>query len=423
MSERMVVVGGCGRVGLPFGISFALAGLEVDLLDTNRHVSDVVMSGRMPFQEKDGQEALEMALASKRLRADRQRSEGFMKFYEIIQGAEHVVVTIGTPVDGYGNPRMGPLLDLMGDMLPFLEDGQHVMLRSTVFPGTTMRLRRLLDDAGLKGVLLTFCPERIVQGHALEELKKLPQIISGTSEKAISRAAWLFTRLGDEEVQTIACGVAEAELAKLFCNSWRYIKFAAANQFYEMTTSLGASWLGVFDAMTIGYERMRDFPTPGLAAGPCLLKDTQQLAAAFPGRFSLGEAARQVNEGMPELIAKQVDEALSKIFVRGDHGNEGRLRSATVGILGMTFKAGSDDTRDSLSFKLRKILEWRGVRVIFSDEHASISGATTLQDVLRRSDVVVIAVPHRAYIGIASQTTVSSRNTDWREQIVVNPWT
>jgi UDP-N-acetyl-D-mannosaminuronic acid dehydrogenase len=394
-SMRMVVVGGCGHVGLPFGISFALAGLDVALLDIDSHTREKVAVGVMPFEELGGEEALHDALARKKLSVSGDPW--------IVKDAAHIVITIGTPVDGYGNPRMGPLLDLMGDLLPHLRHGQHVMLRSTVFPGTTTRLRRLLDGANLHGVDLTFCPERIVQGRALKELRELPQIVAGTSREATSRAAWLFSSFMG--VETVGVGLLEAELAKLFCNSWRYIRFAAANQFYEMATSIGASWPDVMSAMTTRYERMRDFPSPGFAAGPCLLKDTQQLAAAFEGRFSMGAAARQVNEGMPDLIAKQVDAAMADLF--GDD-----VGKRCVGILGMAFKANIDDTRDSLSFKLKKLLEWRGYHVIFSDEHAQVTGAVPKKTILLDSDVVVIAVPHHAYGGISSTG----------KQKVVNPW-
>src|SRR5262249_14679945 len=153
---------------------------------------------------------------------------------------------------------------------------------------------------------------------------------------------------------TIVVGVEEAELAKLFLNSWRYIQFATANQFYMLAEERGLDFFEIHHAMVSGYERADDFPLPGFTAGPCLMKDTLQLSGLEPDSFQLGRAAMMVNEGMPGFIVRHL---------RADYD----LRETTVGILGMAFKANIDDTRDSLAYKLRKLLKFHGTRVLASD--------------------------------------------------------
>src|SRR5690606_7379461 len=152
----------------------------------------------------------------------------------------------------------------------------------------------------------SFCPERIAEGRAMEELHSLPQIVSGRTPQAVERASWLFGHLTDT---VIPIGVEEAELAKLFTNTYRYIKFAAANQLYMMATEFGADFDEIRRAMTQDYPRAADLPGPALAAGPCLLKDTMQLAAFNNNNFPLGQAAMMVNEGLPMFLVDQIERA------------------------------------------------------------------------------------------------------------------
>ncbi len=184
----------------------------------------------------------------------------------------------------------------------------------------------------------------------------------------------------------------EAELTKLFLNSWRYIQFAAANEFYGITESRGLNYDRIRHAMTWRYPRGETLPKPGFAAGPCLLKDTMQLAAAVPDGFLLGQAARLVNEGLPEVIIAKL----------------GDVNGKTVAILGMAFKANIDDTRDSLSFKLKKLLEFAGARVVCSDEHATGDGWMAMGDAIGCADAIVIGTPHDRYgsLRIAGKTVV-----------------
>ena len=232
---------------------------------------------------------------------------------------------------------------------PYLNKSQNIIIRSSVFPDTCKRIFGLLKN---KNYNLSYCPERIVQGYGIEELQKLPQIVSGFSKNAIKNSSNLFKIISPRIIKT---SVKEAELIKLFTNSLRYIQFATANQFYMICESFNVDYKLLRNSMIDGYDRAKWLPTAGFASGPCLMKDTMQLAAFNKNNFPLGHSAMLLNEGLPNFI---VDELQKKFD----------LTQKKVGILGMTFKANIDDTRDSLSFKLAKILEFKGAKVLCSDE-------------------------------------------------------
>ncbi|MGZ4416282.1 MAG: nucleotide sugar dehydrogenase, partial [Gaiellaceae bacterium] len=371
MSIDVVIVGGCGHVGLPFGIMLARSGLQVGLLDTDESRAASVREGRMPFLEYGAEEVLAETIG---------RTLHVLDGPSAVKEAEYVVVTIGTPIDEHLNPRFEPLFALVTELAPLLRSGQHVVLRSTVFPGTTRELARHLVSLDL-GLHLTYCPERIAQGYAMTELDRLPQIVSGFDDESLTGALALFERLTE---RTIVVDVEEAELAKLFLNSWRYIQFAIANQFFMIAEERGLDYFRIHDAMVLGYERADDYPLPGFTAGPCLLKDTMQLSAFEQNRFQLGHAAMLVNEGLPGFV-------VSRLRDRFD------LERTTVGILGMTFKSDIDDTRDSLAFKLRKLLVFHGARVLASDAFAEDPTFVGADQLIAESDVVVIGAPHAAY--------------------------
>jgi UDP-N-acetyl-D-mannosaminuronic acid dehydrogenase len=269
-------------------------------------------------------------------------------------------------------------------MSPHLRDGALVVLRSTVYPGTSAYIAQHLEARG-KRVDLAFCPERIAEGHALEELHTLPQIIGADTEAAASRATALFQRLASKTIRTTT---KEAELAKLFTNTWRYMKFAVANQFFMIADQAGVDYTNVLHAIRDDYPRAADLPGPGFAAGPCLFKDTMQLAAFTSDHFPLGQSAMQVNEGLPAYIVA----ALERRY--------GGLSGKTIGLLGMAFKADSDDPRASLSYKLRKLLMWAGGRVLCTDPYVRDDRLVSLEQVLGESDVLILAAPHRAYRGL-----------------------
>ena len=383
----VVVLGGGGHVGLPLSLAFAASGLRVGVFDTNETTLERIGRGEMPFREADADELLRAVLPTGRLVLSADPG--------IVGRAGALVIVIGTPVDEFLGPSMTLFEKTVDQVAPHVRDGALVVLRSTVYPGTTAYVSQALERRGRRADV-AFCPERIAEGHALEEFRTLPQIVGADDPAVGDRAAALFARLGGEILRTSS---REAELAKLFTNTWRYMKFAIANQFFMVAHQAGVDYGNVLEAIRRDYPRAADLPGPGFAAGPCLFKDTMQLAAFTSDHFPMGQSAMQVNEGMPAFIVS----ALERRY--------GTLRGRTIGILGMAFKAESDDSRASLSYKLRKLLSWAGARVICADPYVEDSRLVPLETVLAEADTLILGVPHRPY-----------RDLDLGDRDVVDVW-
>ncbi|MBX9686405.1 MAG: nucleotide sugar dehydrogenase [Candidatus Obscuribacterales bacterium] len=374
--SEVCIIGGAGHVGLPLALAFAKSGKSVLIYDINEESLRRIAAGEVPFMEDGAEELLPEVLASGRLQLSSDPAR--------VADAETVIITIGTPVDEFLNPVFKLIRNCIDTLLPHLRDGQLLVLRSTVYPGTTDWLARHLNDHG-RNLLISFCPERVVQGKALEEIQKLPQLISGVTDEARDKAAKLFSAVAPEVVYLEPI---EAEFAKLFNNAYRYIEFAIANEFYMIMRAAGVDYNRVLEGMSKNYPRAKNIPKPGFAAGPCLFKDTMQLSAFSNNRFSLGHSAMLVNEG---LVLHIVDEI----------GNSQKLENLTVGLLGMAFKADNDDTRSSLSYKLKKVLEFRAKRVLTTDPHVTTdSELLALEEVIEKSDLLILCVPHSSYKGL-----------------------
>jgi UDP-N-acetyl-D-mannosaminuronic acid dehydrogenase len=304
--------------------------------------------------------------------------------------AEHVVVVIGTPVDEHLNPDQQAIPRALAGCAEFLRDGQLLVLRSTVYPGVTALVEKMVARLGCS-IEVTFCPERIAEGQAMTELFELPQIVSARTEEVFERAGALFGLLTGRLVRM---SPEEAELAKLFTNTWRYIKFAAANQLYMIANDRGLDFERIRQGLMADYPRAADLPAAGLAAGPCLLKDTMQLAAFNNNNFTIGHTAMAINEGLPLYL-------VDRLSRRYD------LASMTVGILGMAFKGGSDDTRSSLAYKLKRILTFAAGAVCCADPHVTTDASLLPHDeVVGKSDLLIIAAPHREYAALVTDKPV-----------------
>ena len=376
----VLIMGGCGHVGLPLGLAFAQCDLDVLLYDTNAATVEHVNAGSMPFREAGADAMLPALLASGRLRATADVTS--------IRTAENVIVVVGTPVDRYLNPHIGSVPEALAPVADHLVDGQLLVLRSTVYPGVTRLVEQLIADTR-KDIDVCFCPERIAEGRALDELRSLPQIVAARDSRGLERAATLFRHLTDDIVELLP---EEAELAKLFTNTWRYIKFAIANQFFMIANDSGLDFERIRHAVTHNYPRAADMPGAGFAAGPCLFKDTMQIAAFYENQFMLGHASMMVNEGLPLYTIGRLEQRFS-------------LEAMTVGILGMAFKGGSDDTRSSLSYKLKRLLKLKAAAVLCTDPRVTTDpDLLPLDDVLARSDLLILAAPHPEYAGL--QTSV-----------------
>jgi UDP-N-acetyl-D-mannosaminuronic acid dehydrogenase len=382
-THDVVVIGGAGHVGLPLAIAFADRGLSVLIYDIGKDAVDLVNDAVLPFDEPGAAGRLADAVAAGRLRASTEP--------EVVGEARNIVVVIGTPVDEHLNPDPQAIPRALQACVSHFRDGQLLVLRSTVFPGVTRLVEQMLTDHGLS-LDVSFCPERIAEGRAMTELFDLPQIVSGCTPRAQQRAAELFGRLTDSVVEL---SPEEAELAKLFTNTWRYIKFAAVNQFFMIADSRGLDFERIRAGLTFDYPRAADMPGAGFAAGPCLFKGTMQLAAFNDNNFALGHAAMLVNEGLPLYI-------VSRLAQQHDLGK------LTVGILGASFKAGSDDIRSSLAYKLKRIVEFKARRVLMTDPYVTVDpNLVPLEQVLAEADLLIVATPHPEYRSIRTDKPVA----------------
>lgn len=378
----VAVVGGCGRVGLPLGLAFASRGLQVTLYDINEQAVRMVAAGQMPFSEPGADQVLERSLASGNLKATADPA--------LLTESENVITVIGTPIDEHLNPDPYSVLAAVEELQSFLVDGQLLVLRSTIYPGVTRLVENLVSNAGKK-IDVAFCPERIAEGKALTELFELPQIVAGRSPEALDRSEKLFRNLTDQVVRVTP---EEAELAKLFTNTWRYIKFATANQLYMIANDFGLDFERVREAITFEYPRAADMPSAGFAAGPCLFKDTMQLAAFNNNNFILGHAAMMINEGLPLYLVARLELKY-------------QLAEMRVGILGMAFKAESDDNRSSLSYKLKRILRVKAKSVLCTDPFVTTDpDLLSLEEVVDQSDLLVIGAPHAEYKAIKTDKPI-----------------
>jgi UDP-N-acetyl-D-mannosaminuronic acid dehydrogenase len=382
-ARDVVVIGGCGHVGLPLAIAFALRGLRVGIFDLSESAVGCVNSAKMPFAEPGTLPALERAVAAGTLLASTDPA--------IVGTGEHVIVVIGTPVGENLEPDQSAIPNAMQGCAPYFASGQILILRSTVYPGVTARVEKMV--AGLGADLdVAFCPERIAEGKAMTELFVLPQIVSSRTARGLDRASRLFRKLTPTLVPMTP---EEAELAKLFTNTWRYIKFAIANQLYMMANDRGLDFERIRQGLALDYPRAADMPGAGFAAGPCLFKDAMQLAAFNNNNFALGHTAMAINEGLPLYVVARLEQRFD-------------LSPMTVGILGMAFKGGSDDIRASLSYKLKRLLAFKADRVLCTDPYVTADpDLTPLAEVLAQADLMIIAAPHPEYAGLQTGKPVA----------------
>ncbi len=372
MNKKITIIGGCGHIGLPLGLVLADKGFSVTLYDIDKIAIKQVNASKMPFKENDAPKLLRKVRKSKKLLASDKKNT--------IGEAGIVIVTLDTPLDEHLSPDVKKFLNIVKELEDHFHDNQLIIFRSTLYPGATIWVHQYFKKRG-KNLNIAFCPERISEGYAIQELQSLPQIVSGCTKQSVKMATEFFSEITPKIVTTT---LIEAELAKLMTNTWRYISFAVANQFYMIANENDVDFNNVYSAMTTDYPRMKSFPTAGLAAGPCLIKDTMQLLNFANNRFPLGEAARQINEGLPRFIVNQIKKTSD-------------LEKMTVGILGMAFKGNSDDPRQSLSYRLMKILETEAGAVLCNDPYIKDPRFVKIEDIVDKADLVIIAAPHDDY--------------------------
>jgi UDP-N-acetyl-D-mannosaminuronic acid dehydrogenase len=372
------IIGGGGHVGAAMALVLADADHDIVVVDKDEDVLDDLANGHLPYREAGGEALLDEALAANRLE--------FTTSFEPLADCDVVVVVVGTPIDEHHNPQIEPLLDIFDSLLEHLNTDQTVLLRSTVYPGTTDIVRDKLESAGYsvgEDVYLAFTPERIAQHKAIEEMVGLPQLIGAFDNASYDRARAFFETF--LEADCLRLTPTEAELGKLFTNMWRYLTFAIANEFYLIADSIaGRSDVNIhriLEKTAHNYPRF-DVPSPGPnVGGPCLTKDGWFLVDDVPYN-ELVSTAFQINEGMPAQVIQRMSD------IAPDPGK--------ITILGMTFKANSDDTRNSVAFKLKRQLRIRGLGEAVCIE-PNCDGFNDWDDI-EGSDWVILMTPHDEFV-------------------------
>ena len=373
MSVRSAAVIGLGRVGLPLALVLADRGLMVRGVDIDADAVAKLERGEMPFWEDGGQELLTRHVGGAFKPAVTAAG---------VRDCDYLILTLGTPVDNNMNPDLSQIDRALNSIRGELRPGQTIVLRSTVSPGTTQWvLAKIEDEFGLRvgtDIFLAFCPERIAEGRALQELTTIPQIVGGVDAGSTERAIELFSVLGAECLPT---DDVSAELAKLFTNLYRYISFAIANEFMIIAGQHRRDINHIVNLVNHGYKR-GGLALPGFSAGPCLFKDGFFLVNQIPFT-DLISTAWKINESVPIFLVAALAQAM-------------QLRNKKAVILGAAFKANSDDSRQSLSYKVRKALLRERALVTMHDPHIRGYDAD-LGATLSDADVVFVATNHDAY--------------------------
>jgi UDP-N-acetyl-D-mannosaminuronic acid dehydrogenase len=390
--ERVAVIG-LGRVGLPLALSFADRGLDVIGIEREQLVLDEIAVGRMPFAETGTQELLERVQASGRLHTSR--------LVQDAAEADHIVLTLGTPAYVHIEIDVSQIRSVIDDLLPVLRDSHSVILRSTVAPGTTDWVGGYIEQrrsfkAG-EDIFVSHVPERIAEGHFLEEIATLPCIVGGVGDGSGDRAAELFEVFGTEIVRTTPV---QAELAKIWTNILRYANFALPNLLMMECEQYDANVFDVIELINHDYPR-GGMARPGLTAGACLRKDFafSEERSSAPGMLL---AVSRVHETVPLFLVKGLRARL-----------DGSLRDRKVAVLGLSFKRDSDDLRDSLSLKLIRLLERELAHVSRHDPHVRAQ-SEPLEAVLEAADAVVIATNHSEFDGVLGRLS--------GDVLLVDPW-
>lgn len=369
---KKVSIFGVGRVGLPLALVFAEKGCEVIGIDIDKERLDLIKQGKMPFLEHGAEELLKKHV-NNRFLVTENPEQG-------VKNSDYLILTLGTPVDEHMNPVFSQIEKVIDDILPHLKEDQTIILRSTVSPETTEYLKRYIErktefQIG-KNLYLAFCPERIAEGYSVEEIPQIPQIIGALDIESIRKAEELFKIITPKILKTDS---RSAEIAKLYCNMYRYIDFAIANEFMMIAQQFDRDIYEITRLVNHDYKR-GGLKQPGLAGGPCLYKDGFFLINKTPYN-ELISTAWKINETVPAYL-------IDRIRKNKD------LKDSKVVILGLSFKRNIDDTRNSLSYKAKKIFKGEGADVYLHDPYIT---PENMDKQLNDADIVMIAMNHDYY--------------------------
>jgi len=376
--QATIVVLGLGRVGLPLSAVFATKGLKVIGIDINKERLESIKNSKCPFYDPPLQETLEKAMKLGTLKVEE-------KISNIHEDIDIIILTIGTPNTSDNTVDYSQLYSALYEFSEMNLKNKMVILRSTMPPRTTedIVIPFLENKSSLKAGIdfaLATCPERILEGHAIREIHELPEIIGGVNEMSNKIAAELFLLINPKK-EMLYISPSGAELAKLFTNIYRYISFALSNEFAIWAEIYGLDATELIRISNYNYSRC-NIPIPGFVGGPCLSKDGVFLDnnTTFA---SIVSTAWKLNESVPKHILNNIKELSGSLF------------NKKIAVLGLAFKAGSDDTRQSPSAKLVELLKSYHADVRVHDPH--VKNTMTSSEALHSADIVIIATNHKEF--------------------------
>lgn len=375
MDSSKIAIFGVGRVGLPLALVLADKGFQVTGIDVDSYRINLLKHKIMPFMEEGAQSLL-----------TKHSGKNFQVFSQehidrVVAENEIIIFTLGTPIDDTYSPNFSDIEKLIRGISPVLGVGHTIILRSTVSPGATEQLARLLEEQTKltmgENLFLAYCPERIAEGKSVEELAQIPQIIGTLDELSAKKAAQIFEKIAPSILFT---SPRSAELAKLFCNMYRYIDFAIGNEFMMIAESYGCDIYEVLNLVNKDYKR-GNLKAPGFTAGPCLVKDGFFLIDKSP-YMELVTAAWRLNENIPGYLLSRIKSEIKN------------LHKKKVAILGLGFKKNIDDIRYSLSPKLQRYFLAEGAKV---SVHDPFIDSQPLKDAVSGADILILGINHDAF--------------------------
>ena len=382
--EAIICILGLGRVGLPLASVFATKGMKVVGVDVNENRIKLIENSKCPFYDPSLQKNLEEAIKIGNLSVKKTLNE-------LSSIPDIFIITVGTPISSDNSVDYSQLFNALNEITNFDLKEKMIILRSTLPPKTTTEIviPHIEAKTSLKvgtDIAVAVCPERILEGKAIEEINSLPEIIGGVNEDCNSLAIALFKILNPEK-EFLSTTPSGAELAKLFANIYRYIGFALANEFAIWSEQYGLDGSEIIKIANHNYSRS-NIPIPGFAGGPCLSKDGLFLDnnTTFS---SIVSTAWKLNESIPQHIVNNIKKSV------------GNLYNKKIAILGISFKAGSDDIRNSPSVKLAEILKSTGAKVLIHDPY--VKDTLSITEVLEKPDIVILATNHKEFSSISDK--------------------
>ena len=376
---------GVGYVGLPLAVAFAEAGCEVVGVDVDGGRVAALRGGRSHIED----------IEDARLRSVLERCL-FTTRFTALREAEAILVCVPTPLTRNREPDLSPLLGAANSLAGVIRRDHVVMLESTTFPGTTREhLVPLLEESGLRAgedFALAFSPERVDPGRTDYTMRTTPKVVGGLTARCTERAAAVYARICDQVVPVSSPEA--AELSKLLENIFRSVNIALVNELAILADRMGiVVWEVIDAASTKPFGFMRFEPGPGMG-GHCLPVDPFYLtwkAREYDLATEFIELAGKVNQQMPYFCLEKIERALN------DHSKP--VRGSRIVVVGVAYKPGVGDMRESPALKIIDLLRERGADLSYHDPHVPELPeqglrSTDLDSALDSADLAVIVTAH-----------------------------